>query len=230
MNQQPTTGNNSTTRERNPQLYHDMERGHAEFGPTSSGDAASLIASLRAGYAKESSGIGHVPSPAGRELPAEMIDLMDKLGERLVFERAGTRLYDGLIAKYDAYGGFAGGPTRDELQHIRSEELEHFLMLEQAIRKLGGDPAAVTPGADAAATLGRGVLDIVTDARTNLLQSLEAALVAELADNASWEMLEKLAQRAGADELLEPFRSAQRSERQHLQQVQSWIKGGHELA
>lgn len=34
--------------------------------------------------------------------------LVDRIAERIAFERTGVRLYDGLIAKYDARGSFNG--------------------------------------------------------------------------------------------------------------------------
>ena len=51
---------------------------------------------------------------------------MDKLGERLAFERAGTRLYEALVSKYDAYGSFTGGPSRDDLEHVMQEEYRRY--------------------------------------------------------------------------------------------------------
>jgi hypothetical protein len=46
----------------------------------------------------------------------EMVLLVDKLGERLAFERSGTRLYETLLSKFDSYGPFEGGPERAELE------------------------------------------------------------------------------------------------------------------
>ena len=37
---------------------------------------------------------------------------IDKLGERAAFERTGTRLYQGALAKFDVLGSWDGGPTR----------------------------------------------------------------------------------------------------------------------
>jgi hypothetical protein len=44
--------------------------------------------------------------------------LLDKLGERLAFERSGTRLYEALVSKHDAFGSFSGGPSREDLEHV----------------------------------------------------------------------------------------------------------------
>jgi len=61
------------------------------------------------------------------------IFFLDKLGERQAFERAGTRLYGALLSKYDAYGSFTAGPSRDDLEHVREEEHRHCTLLQAAI-------------------------------------------------------------------------------------------------
>lgn len=227
MKQQPTIGSNRTARSEHPQMYDDMEEGADEFGPTSSGDGAQLIAETRGSYAHGS--LGHVPPGKGEEPSEEAVELIDKLGERLAFERSGTRFYDALLSKHDSYGSFDGGPSRRDLEEIRRQEHEHFLMLQQVITQLGGDATAVTPSADLTATVSRGIQDAVTDPRVNLLQGLEAILVAELADHASWSVLVSLAQRAGHDELVHAFRNAESTEEEHVERVTAWIQAGHGL-
>ena len=98
------------------------------------------------------------------------------------------------MSKHDAFGSFSGGPSRDDLEQIRQEEYGHFMLLQSTIEQLGGDPTAVTPSADLHATVAHGITQVIVDPRTTLLQSLEAILIAELADNACWEALMELAQ------------------------------------
>lgn len=175
--------------------------------------------------------------------------LMDKIGERIGFERTGTRLYEALISKYMALaqhgegeipaqgmvlpdgargsGALAaaarGGPLQ-ALHRIRDEEQGHFQMLCEVMVQLGGDPTAQTPCADVAATASMGVLQVVTDPRTTLAQCLNAALIAELTDNASWELLTELAEQAGQDRLVAQFQEALAAEEQHLAFVRSWLR------
>src|SRR5687768_9315317 len=69
--------------------------------------------------------VGTVPPPTTVKGVAksvlEMIEghkptvFIDKLGERLAFERTGTRLYEALLAKFEAADVHEGGPTREEL-------------------------------------------------------------------------------------------------------------------
>jgi rubrerythrin len=151
---------------------------------------------------------------------------MDKLGERLAFERTGTRLYEALISKHDAFGSFAGGPSKADLEHLYEEEYRHFTMLQAAIEQLGGDPTAVTPAANLSATASQGIPKVVVDPRATLLQSLEAVLIAELADNACWETLVELAQQAGENDLAQQFEQALADEQDHLRKVRTWLAAG----
>jgi len=174
--------------------------------------------------------------------------LMDKVGERIAFERTGTRLYDALISKYmtlaeaggedlpaletlaveDEEGepvlARAGETPLETLRRIRSEEHGHFLMLCEVMTQLGGDPTAQTPCADVAGTATMGVLQVVTDPRTTLAQCLNAALIAELTDTASWELLSDLAAKAGQTELADRFTEAMAAEEQHLVAVRAWLR------
>ena len=96
-------------------------------------------------------------------------------------------------------------------------------MLTEAVRSLGGDPTAQTPCADVGATASMGILQVVTDPRTTLAQSLNALLMAELADNAGWELLITLAAEAGEDDLVQQFQRALAEEQEHLVTIKSWL-------
>ena len=152
--------------------------------------------------------------------------LIDKIGERLAFERMGTRLYDTLLLKYEASGSFEGGPSFDELLHHRDEEFSHFQTLSNALEQLGGDPTAFTPSADVAAVASSGILAVIADARTTLPQCLEAMLAAELVDENGWERLIELCRSVGHAELAELFEQCARTEAEHLRAVQGWLRFG----
>jgi hypothetical protein len=151
---------------------------------------------------------------------------MDKLGERLVFEHAGARLYEALLSKHRAYGSFEGGPSGEDLLHILTEEYDHADRLERAIKDLGGDPTALTPAANLTVNISAGLPQVLGDPRTNLLQSLEAIVVAELADNECWTALAELARQAGHDDLVHQCTEAIEHERDHLRKVRRWIAAG----
>jgi len=215
-----------------PLLTKDMIKGTSEFPPPAMGDERA-IADERVRYARGSDPVGSVPPPvtgkgmfktAGTALKGESpTQLIDKLGERLAFERTGTRLYEALLSKYDALGGFPGGPSRDDIQQIVADEHSHFAMLTEVLTQLGADPTVQTPSADLQATMSKGLLEVITDPRTTLPQSLEAALVAELSDNDCWLALQELAMNAGEQQLAQRFGEALATEETHLASVRGWI-------
>lgn len=214
----------------------------------------------RLSYLKEADSIGSIPPPvslatgAMKKVAAKLQGVnpsmfLDKLGERIAFERAGIRLYEAIIAKYVALVDNDGDPlpatatvaassnatvrgraarasetALETLHRMRSEELGHFRMLCDVARELGADPTAQTPCADVIATASMGLLQVAADPRTTLAQSLNALLTAELTDNAGWELLAELATRAGQDTMAEKFSQALAAEQEHEAIVTSWLK------
>jgi rubrerythrin len=208
-------------------------------------------------YISEADAIGSVPPPPSlksvvksgisRLKGANPGIFMDKIGERIAFERGGTRLYEALIIKYKALedrdgevlmpaekalanqsgeaglAALSGEAALETLERIRAEELEHFQMLVQAMEQLGGDPTAQTPCADVVATASMGLIQVVTDPRTTLAQSLNAILTAELTDNAGWELLAQLSEEADEPELTGKFLGALSQEQEHLLVIKAWL-------
>ena len=225
-------GDNRTGIARSKKQAEDMAKAAQAAKPTTAGngDAADEI---REAYARDADAVGSIPPPAGVQQAGKAVKqklagasptlLVDKLGERLAFERTGVRLYEGLLLKHDVGGGFEGGPTRAELEQIRDEELDHFQRLALVIDELGGDPTAVTPAADLAANAFKGIGDVIADPRTTLAQCLEAILAAELVDNDAWEALQELATSAKVDRLVELAESARSTEAEHLAKVRRWL-------
>jgi rubrerythrin len=225
MSHIPPIGDNRTGVAVHPRRTAAMMSGVLEFPPTSRGSAENL-AEVRIEYAKEARPVGTMPPLPGKKPSPDMIVFMDKLGARLAFERSGVRLYEALLAKHRARGSFDGGPSRGDLEHIRSDEHEHFAMLRRAIESLGGDPTAVTPSANIEATMAQGVLAVVVDPRTRLYEALQGILVAELSDNEQWDSLIHVARHCGFDELAESFVRALRQEEEHLERVRRWLAAG----
>src|ERR1700712_2548138 len=94
-------------------------------------DAEEDIA-LRQVYAQESKGVGSVPMPATIRGMATAVTeklkgakptmFIDKLGERLAYERTGVRLYDAMITKCAGAGpDDKSGVDLEELAAIRSD-------------------------------------------------------------------------------------------------------------
>jgi rubrerythrin len=205
----------------------------AEQGvPVASFDTTALH-DLKLAYSREAAPLGTMPPPAtvkgvakaAKELlkGQKPVVFLDLLGERLAFERTGTRLYESLLVKLEAGNPHAGGPTREELERIRDEELEHAALLTRCLEKLGADPTAMTPSADTVAVASMGILKIVADPRTTLTEGLKAVQIAELADNDAWLQLADLAERLGHEEMAQDFRTALAEEEDHLARVRAWV-------
>lgn len=222
-------GMNKTGIQMAPLLSKDMEEGLQEF-PMSNLDSSITANQVRSEYIKESGPVGHVPLPgsvkgavsagiqkAKGEHPAILID---KLGERLAFERSGVRLYDALILKCSA---MIPGMPLDTLQQFRDEEAQHFYMLKEVIESIGADPTAQTPCADTSAVASMGLVQVLNDPRTSVSQCVEALLIAELADNDSWGLLIQLAHEAGLQKAVAKFRIAQLQEDKHLAFIRNWL-------
>jgi hypothetical protein len=187
---------------------------------------------FRASFCVDAPPIGSHPMPisidaaVGEAAAGSTSILIDKVGERLAFERTGTRLYDTLLLKHEATGGFQGGPSFEELLKHRDEEFGHFQTLSEVLEQLGGDPTAVTPSADVAGVASSGIVALIADARSTLPQCLEAMLAAELVDESGWGRLIELCTQLGHRELTELFEQCARTEAEHLLAVQGWLRAG----
>ena len=96
-------------------------------------------------------------------------------------------------------------------------------MLRDAMTELGADPTAMTPAADVIGVASSGLLQVVTDPRTTLPQSLQALLTAELTDNDGWQRLIELARLHGKEGMVARFEAAKAAEEVHLAEVRRWV-------
>ncbi len=226
------TGLNRTGLDMAPVSKDDMVRFARTEGVREPASADALL-ETRQEYARKADRLGSVPVPLRMKgvvsTVADTLEghksavLVDKLGERLAFERTGVRLYEALQAKVSsAPAGSLVDP--DRLARIRDDEEAHFHLLARCLVSLGADPTAVTPCADVAGVAASGPLQVLTDPRTTVAQALNAILLVEMADNAGWELLATLAGECGHPELAESFASAIDAERQHQDTVRVWLQ------
>ena len=231
MENRTEIGMNRTGMQMAPAQMEKMKEVTELTNPSSEGDANAL-AGLRAQYILDADPLGTVPPPltvkgavkstmklVGGKRPQVFLD---KLGERLAFERSGTRLYDALIGKCEVASSLPDAISLDQLRHFRQEEAQHFALVADCIRELGGDPTAQTPCADLAGVESSGLMQVVTDPKTTVNQSLHAILVAELADGAAWDELVVLAQEMGYGEMAARFEECAAHEAEHLASVLQW--------
>jgi rubrerythrin len=233
MKQETTLGRNRTGIQMSPADASEMQQA-AEALPSDAESAEFGLASLRRPYIEDAEGLGSVPLPGTLKGTASAVMealtgdkahvLIDKLGERLAFERAGVRLYESLLTKCEAAPDALPEGALERLRHFCHEEAEHFAMLADALREIGADPTAQTPCADLVGVEGMGLMQAMSDPRTTLLQSLHVVLDAELLDHAGWELLIQLSQAMGQDKLVQRFQHALQQEDEHLRDVRQWVE------
>lgn len=197
------------------------------------GDGFSAMADIRMSYMQETDAVGTVPAPTSvkgmfsglmEKIKKGDHGFIDKLGERIAFERAGTRLYDALITKYEGSPDKANFPDLSVLRQFQQEELNHFRMCCEAMEEIGGDSTAMTPSADIAGVAGFGWVQAITNPAVNFKQSLEIILQAELVDNDCWDVLIDMARAVGLKSIAERFEEAKAEEDVHLSTIRSWVK------
>lgn len=225
-------GGNVTGVQMSPKDTKSLLEAVEQIPPDVPGDSRAIMLE-RTKRAEEAERIGSVPIPgSAKGVLKSTVDmargkspeiLVDKLGERLAFERSGVRLYDAVIAKAKALDA-GGAELVALLQHIRDEEYEHMLMVAEAIETLGADPTAMTPCADVAAVKSMGIMQVVTDPRSNIPQALGALLTAELEDNAAWELLIELADAGGHPNIAKGFERAKLQEDDHLVKIKTLLR------
>lgn len=212
-----------------------LENVQTDAGTQTDGEA---LRRARQAYTDISPPVGNTPPPASVKgaLKTGMEKLkghkptvlIDKLGERLAFERTGVRLYEALLVKLESDGSWPDGPSRETLEEFCEQERRHFEMLHECIESMGGDPTTVTPSADIAGVASEGVVKVITDPRSSLKEGLQALLIAELVDHDGWEMLIGIAGGLGENKWVQAFQDAHQEEEHHLQTVRSWLTKGIE--
>lgn len=225
MKHPATSGMNRTGLDMSPIDTQDLLEGARQATPSSQGDDKAL-ATYRRRDLEEAEPIGTVPMPGTvkgaaktgfQKLTGNQPEvLLDKLGGRLAFERTGTRLYDALLAKCAVRQDEAETLPLEQLRRFRDEEADHFALVWNALKELGADPTAQTPEADVNGVASVGLMQVITDPRTSVAQSIHALHVAELADRDGWDLLIKLASELGQSSMAERFRQALVEEERHL--------------
>jgi rubrerythrin len=229
-------GHNRTGMQISPREAARQMRSMEEFDVEAAPDMqpeTTLAAEMRREYINEADAIGSMPPPAtvkgalkagaGALTGTRTQVFIDKLGERLAYERGGTRLYDAALVK--AVAAADGTPvTVERMKQIRNQEAEHAELLREAIESVGADPTVQTPSADLVGVQAMGLMQSVTDPRTTLEQTLSSLLAAELIDVASWELLARLARDADQEELAAQFEQALEHENEHLQTISGWYQ------
>lgn len=223
-------GLNRTGVQMSPKLTKEMISGMDEF-QTPPLDTSMTSAQLKEETIRECGPVGTVPVPGTAKGAFNVgihmmkndhpVVLIDKLGERLAFERGGVRLYDALITKCEA---LAPHLSVERLHEFRNEESQHFHLVWETMEKLGADPTAQTPCADVSGVAAMGLIQVLNDPRTSLAQCVQAIMIAERTDNDGWDLLIRLAREAGLNDEVKKFQQAKLAEEKHADYIQRWLE------
>lgn len=186
----------------------------------------SAIGDVRLEYIAAAEALGSIPvSETAKQTAGQNAELLiDKLAERLAFERTGTRLYEALMIKHQAYDDEVSAVPFARIQEIHDEEARHFALLRASLELLGADPTTQTPCADITAVESMGLMQVLTDPRTTFAQCLHAILIAELTDVEGWDLLIALAHAHGQKDMAASFAEAREAEKTHLNDVRKWLR------
>lgn len=229
-------GSNKTGINMSPLLSKEMIDGSKKL-KLDGADGYADLSLLKQFYLDNADPLGSVPIPGTVKGVVKSVTKMltghhpevflNKLGERLAYERSGVRIYEQLIFKCEHMAAKNIDSSQiplEKLHEFHDQEAEHFYMLVDCMETLGGDPTAQTPDADASGVAASGLMKVIMDPRTSISQSLEAMLSLELTDNAAWELLITLADDMGLDDMKKKFQHALEQENTHLEHVKHWYE------
>lgn len=150
--------------------------------------------------------------------------LLDKLGERVAFERTGAQLYQALVNKYQDSEDKKYLPELVALERFYQQEAKHYELVEQVMHHLGGELEIFPPANDPTSSLTMGWMMLITDPSTNFLQALEIVLQAELVNHAGWELLIELAEKRDLPKVATQFQKCLDEKEIHIARVKQWVQ------
>jgi rubrerythrin len=149
--------------------------------------------------------------------------LIDKIGERIAYEKIVIHLYEKLLEKHQV-SDLNELPPYELLKQFHREEIDHYRLLSDVMISLGGDPRKLTPSANLENLAVNGWIKVLDDPKSTFDQCLHIVHHAELGDNDSWELLVELAELSELKEIAEEFRNCLAQEEGHLLNVRNWTR------
>lgn len=153
----------------------------------------------------------------------EPTQLIDKIGERIAYEKIVIHLYEKLLEKHQA-SDQADLPPYELLKQFHREEVDHYRLLSDVMEMLGGDPRKLTPSGRIENLAENGWIKVLNDPQSTFDQCLHILHLAELGDNDSWELLVELAEISDLKEIAVEFRNCLAQEEGHILNVRNWIR------
>jgi hypothetical protein len=208
-----------------------IEAAH-RIAPDVQGDVSNLLR-VRQDYIRNAPPIGHVPAPGtvkgvvstvGKLLQGkDTAFLIDRLGQRMAYERTGTRLYDAFLGKVQVLPSWKGGPDSRTVTQIRQDQVSHARLVRDIIVDVGADPTALTPAANVTAVAALGFIQVLNDPRTSLVDCIDVLLGVAVTDVAAWDSLTDLVEAFGLTTATERCRSAWQQADEHARTVRGWL-------
>jgi ferritin-like metal-binding protein YciE len=124
--------------------------------------------------------------------------LLDYIEDAHSLEQHVLRQLDTMISTTD------DPEIRQQLEHHKTETERHKQLLEQRLTAHGAEPSSVKDAGQIFAALGKGLIDKAR--KDNAGKNARDGFVAEHLEIASYELLERVAQRAGDEETAEVAR------------------------
>ena len=137
-------------------------------------------------------------------MAGERQPLLDLLSEMLAVERDGRRMYELLLQD-------APAELHPKLIEYAEQSRRSALVLEETVRRLGGDPAHVSPGAEVVHGMTRAVVEATEQASERAWMYRALHLITyETRDRLIWEALDAIADAEGGStgEVLETAATA----------------------
>lgn len=154
--------------------------------------------------------------------------LLNKLAQRLSYERANVRFYEALIFKsLAAEQGVRRIVSVDRLRQFRDEDVEHTVLLKTAIETLGADVDMWLPDAVPSQATQITMSKMLTKTHGDILQCLQSVVVFARNDADEWQMLYRLFSSMGLEKMTETFRQAWEEDQQQLTTLSAWVEQMH---
>lgn len=130
--------------------------------------------------------------------------LLEKLGEKLGYERAFLRLYESFVHKKSLYAKrylHAKSYEQKIFENFAAMKAAHCEILQTALIGLGGNPDHIVPSEDLAAIARLGIVTVFIHPHAKLKNLFHAVRIVELTGKSTTLFLIRLAYAAGAEDL-----------------------------
>lgn len=162
-----------------------------------------------------------------RSSMTDQTQVNELLLQALETERGGIQVYTAAIEAAQ------NEDLKEEWQKYLEETLQHEQILLEVFEQLGKDPEATSPGREVVAHQGRSLVEAIEMAMANAggaaaeLVAAECVVLAETKDHQNWELIGRVAGKAGKQEgriLKAAHDQVEKQEDHHLYHTRGWAR------